>query len=445
MDARPRVAPLPLGLVAFALVAQAAVGQTTTTTIIRRATLAPASMPDGVATEVVKPGELPANVFAEDKPAAGASPEASKQAARLQKIQQLGFDRRPSAILKAWSDPAGKDAPKPPPPAPGAPAPPPPDPFDAELASFRRQVTLGDWPGVAKFLAALPEAEGKAAYKRLVAALPNPVADAAVAGRPGMPQPAQQNNGQFPEKVALLARDVLAVAEVAPHGRDKEALAGLGQLLRLALAQGDSVEDFIALVRQARGDAARAKAALNDREAAKLLLASGNPVEAKTFLPDPEKAEADNDREALNLLSVHYLAIYAKEKKVVHLERAWKVTLAVLAVGEVDAEQKEEALKRAVELAPKIREDLGRRWLEESFTKRPERGMEIIATIGGAASRGLQAQPVRRRGAATLAGVAGDRRRGPARLRVGAQPRLDPEPRPPRRRLAGGGRVLAAV
>ena len=108
-------------------------------------------------------------------------------------------------------------------------------------------------------------------------------------------------------------------------------------------------------------------------------------ADAKIFLPDPEKAEADNDREALNLLSQHYLAIYAKEKKAIHLERAWKVTQAVLAVGEVDSEQKEEALKRAVELAPKVREELGQTWLEDSFTKRPERGMEIIAATQNAA------------------------------------------------------------
>ena len=56
----------------------------------------------------------------------------------------------------------------------------------------------------------------------------------------------------------------------------------------------------------------------------------------------------------------------------------------------VREEEKAEALRRAVELAPKIREDLGPSWLAESFTERPERGMEIIATIGGQVAKGFQ-------------------------------------------------------
>ena len=51
--------------------------------------------------------------------------------------------------------------------------------------------------------------------------------------------------------------------------------------------------------------------------------------------------------------------------------------------------QKTEALRRAVELAPKVRDELGDAWLEESFTTLPKRGMEIIATIGGQASKGM--------------------------------------------------------
>ncbi|WP_435015405.1 hypothetical protein TA3x_002943 [Tundrisphaera sp. TA3] len=380
MDARSRVLPVFLGLFAMAPVVPVASGQTTVSVKVSAPTPA-TTQPD----EATKTGELPANVFADEKP----KDEGNKATARLQKIQQLTFDRRPSAILKAWSTPAEEPVKKQEPaspPAEGKAESAPPDPFDAELATFRRQVTLGDWAAAGRFLAALPEAEGKALYKRLVSALPSP-GDEGSAGRA-----AQGNNGSFPEKASLLARDVLAVAELAPLGREKETLAGLGRLLRLALSQGDSVEDFITLVRKSQADQSR-PGRLADREAARILLASGNPIEAGAFLPAPEKAEADNDREALNLLSVHYLALHGKEKKAVHLERAWQVTMAVLAVGEVDPDQKEEALKRAVELAPKIRDDLGRRWLEDSFTARPDRGMEIIAAIGGSASRGLQAQP----------------------------------------------------
>jgi hypothetical protein len=380
------------------------------------ATPSPAAPPVSQASATVqatpKPGELPANVFADGNVATTKTPAElqaeqqaeAKKAARLQKIQQLGFDRRPSAILKAWSTPeavVAKEEPKPADHAgPNAPAPAPPDPFDAELKAFRRMVTLGDWPSVGKFLAALPEVESKAVYKRLVEALPNSMGDnnmnmAGMNPRMQMQMQMQMQGGQFPqfmERNVISDRDVLALASLAPHGRDKEIVAGLAQLLRLALDRGDTVENFVGLVQSERKGPSK-KTALTDREAAKILIAAGNPADAKVFLPDPAKAEADNDREALNLLSLHYLAIYAKEKKAIHLEQAWKVTQAVLAVGEVDPEQKEEALKRSVELAPKVREELGLTWLEESFTKRPERGMEIIAAIGSASSRGMQLYP----------------------------------------------------
>ena len=54
-------------------------------------------------------GQLPAQVFAEPaaakNQATAAAPADPKKQERLQKIRQLTFDRRPTAILKAWSTP----------------------------------------------------------------------------------------------------------------------------------------------------------------------------------------------------------------------------------------------------------------------------------------------------------------------------------------------------
>ena len=160
--------------------------------------------------------DLPAQVFAGSL-AAGAQAgapdpaEALKQE-RLQKIRQLTFDRRPAAILKAWSTPRDEALKQPEPSAatiqniqtpaavrraatakargtlagvisagqlvsPGAavaagPATAPnakPDGFDQELRGFQYDVTLGDWPAVKRFLAKLPQEEGKAAYEQLIA------------------------------------------------------------------------------------------------------------------------------------------------------------------------------------------------------------------------------------------------------------------------------------
>ncbi len=187
-------------------------------------------------------GELPANVFAGASSDDGASnteaedPEARKKAERQKKIQQLTFDRRPSAILSAWATPEGepdtdeeaKETSK------GSAAPAgdeakaePDKPtdevaaalaeFDTQLKAFQRDVTLGRWDKVGDFIESLPDDEATALYKRLIQTLPN-------APGPGSPQPipgpsgmtavvvSGPTNPQFQEKNTFNGVDMLALA-----------------------------------------------------------------------------------------------------------------------------------------------------------------------------------------------------------------------------------------
>jgi hypothetical protein len=375
--------------------------------------------------------ELPGQVFADGpQGTANAGPVDQKKQERMQKLQQLTFDRRPSAILKAWATPrevALEDAPKDSEspqqvvvapnrvvrravpagvvavtqqnPLGAGTAAPKPDPFDRELRGFQRDVTLSDWPAVKAFLARLERDEGKAAYAHLLQALAS-----GQTGGPGMmPGQVQMMNGmQMPmpaqpqqlmmERNTFANQDVISLAWVSPHGLEKDAINNLGQILRQSLDLGNAVEDFLARTRLELKKPTR-EAALNERQVARLLFGAACPVEAGQFLPSPEKAVKDDDREALNLLARHYLALHDREKKAVHLEQAWNVTQDALAAGKVDKEQKDEAIRRAVELTPKIKEELGRAWLEASFTQRPDRGMEVIAAIGASAAQGLQTHP----------------------------------------------------
>jgi hypothetical protein len=379
---------------------------------------------------------LPAEVFANapaptPADAAKAAEAEQKKQQRMQKIQQLTFDRRPSAILKAWATPrevaleeTSKDGENQQPgvvqpnrivrrvgpngvvvqaqggtqPAGAEPAKP--NPFDRDLRGFQRDVTLSDWPAVKAFLAKLEKEESKAAYNHLLQAL----ASGQVGGPGMMPGQVQMmNNGmqvqmqmqpqQFMmERNAFANQDVIDLAGVAPHGLEKERLDYLGQILRQSLDLGNAVEDFVTRARVELKQPPK-QAALTERQVAKLLFGAGCAIESGQFVPGPEKAVKDDDREALNLLARHYLALYDRDKKTVQLEQAWKVTQEALAAGKVDREQKDEAIRRAVELTPKIKEELGRAWLEASFTQRPDRGMEIIAAIGAAAAQGLQTHP----------------------------------------------------
>ncbi|MEX1095575.1 MAG: hypothetical protein WED34_05965 [Planctomycetales bacterium] len=326
---------------------------------------------------------------------------AAQKAARLEKIGQLTFDRRPSAILKAWSGVTGAEQKQPPQqsrrPQPGAgpEAAPAEDPFDKELAAFQRDVTLGNWETVKGFIAGLPEDEGRAAYKQLLQGLhggPSISGDAPAEMLEQMRQMMAvqgMRSDQEQEVHYLSLPDIIALADAAPGRLDEEHLAPLGGLVRTALDRGQVVEQFLALLR-AETSRPEAEAALTRRQAAQILFRAGQSEVAAEFLPDLAVAESKGDHEALNLLARHFVALHAKEAQAGHLERAWRATQAVLASKEIAPKERDEALVRCVDLASKVREALGQAWLEKSFTDQPQRGMEILATIGGAASTAMQ-------------------------------------------------------
>jgi hypothetical protein len=344
---------------------------------------------------------------------------------RVQKWKALQYDRRPSTILQAWArpelkpyDPAEEAAAKndaPPPeagsgspsreeiermlleqftasPAGGAEAPAggtaeqqlADKRLQREFEMFQRDVTLGRWDRVGAFLATMPAEERRGCYEHLLRALPN---------HPQRPED-QRVPPQLQEKNRFSFEDALAIAGLAPapDGFDKKLVPLLAPLVQRALEHGSVLEE---LVRLLADEVARpaAEQRLDRREAALLLSAIGLELELGPFLPTAAAAEQANDREGLNLLARHALALFQKEQRNVHLETAWTVTQMALAQGDIGEDEKKEALRRAVELAPKVREELGPAWLAESFTKRPERGMEIIATIGAQVAKGFQERP----------------------------------------------------
>lgn len=356
---------------------------------------------------------------------------------RLDKLKKLDFDRRPSAILSAWAEPPKAESepeakptlvPAPPetkpPEAKPVVVPAPEAPLDEaalkkqqeaeaaakkkaeeaaaaakkkeeeaarktaeakalelELKNFQRSVTLGDWNAVKTYLASLTEAEKKFAYERLLQNLQQ-----GPQNKPNVPPQGQQ----YLEKNRFSPADVLGLAAAAPLELAKEHVEKLGQILRQALDAGHQMEDFLAAARPHLDEKG---AALDRRRLARVLVAANEPWHTGEFLPTPEKAEADGDREALNLIARHRIACFDRDQKTAWLVDAWRATQAVLAVGDVKPEAKTEALTRAVDIAPKLQKELGQAWLDESFAKRPERGMEILGAIGTSASQALAAQP----------------------------------------------------
>jgi hypothetical protein len=295
------------------------------------------------------------------------TPEEKAAKTRLERLLKIRFDRRESVILKALSG-------KPPEPQ---------DPIDRELAAFQHDVTVGAWERVKAYVAALPEADGKRAHAHLVQSLLQMHQPQPPVFKPGEVVEHVQLTPQMIEQNLVVPQDVLGLADASPAPLEADTLVTLAALLRKSTERGHRLEDFLSALKAGTArlggeDPARRRAA------ARLLIEAGRGGDAASFLPDPEAA-----REAveLNLLARHFLSKHDAEPKVQWLERAWKASQAALALSEAPAAEREEALERALDLAPRLDEKLGLAWLERSFTDEPERGIEILATIGGIASR----------------------------------------------------------
>lgn len=320
-------------------------------------------------------------------PVANKPPEPKKVSPRLQKLQQLTFDRRPSSILKAWApkyDPK-LDLSKI-------------DPLQLELDMFQRRVTLGHWDAVKAYLATLPKDEGKAGYQQMLNSLrQGPMVTPNLGGRDPSTLTQQQLMMMagpamaYAERNQFTPEDLVGLAGAAPEKLERETVDTLSGILRVCLQGGTVVE---AVVKRFQEEVAKPAPALEARQAARMLAGADQAAETGVFLPPEEKVRAEKDLEFLNLYVRHYLAKYDVDKKLTWLEKAWSATQAVLAVAPEAKQQidQEEALRLAVELAPRLKEELGERWLEESFTKEPTRGMAILSTLGSLSAQGLQAQ-----------------------------------------------------
>lgn len=366
----------------------------------------------------------PGMVVMHSSGADGEEAPAGPPSARLTALQKLDFDRRPSTILKVWSTPVKPPESKPAEAKPAEPAaapaqdatpaePPAPEgeteeqkaarlkaKADAEaaaakakeeaakkaaeakqiadeMAALQRNVTLGDWQAVRAYFATLTEAERKGGYEKLLQSLQN-----------GPPQrlPVPQQGQMYVEKNQFSPSDVVGLATCSGTKLGQPQFAQLGAFLAMALSSGHQLETFLADVTP---HLSVPEFGLDKRQLAMILVHANEPLSLEKLIPTREEAEASNDRDGLNLISRYCLAMHAKDSKPHWLEEAWRATQSVLAVGEVSDEAKGEALTRAVDIAPKIKDELGQAWLDESFTARPERGMEIVAAIGSATSIAL--------------------------------------------------------
>ncbi|MEL7338660.1 MAG: hypothetical protein AAFN70_20915, partial [Planctomycetota bacterium] len=173
-----------------------------------------------------------------------------------------------------------------------------------------------------------------------------------------------------------------------PNAIDPAKLAKLGTLLRGCLALGNTLEEFTEAIKF------EGEELIPNLDVARLLSLAGRNEATLPFLPSPEEAAESENQDALNLLAEHYLALHRKDRQESLRVKAWECSLAVL--GMDDPEQKkarERAFARAIQLAPQLENDLGKSWLQESFTTDVRRGQEIMAKLGTATAQRLAMTP----------------------------------------------------
>ena len=368
--------------------------------IAQRKAIPLTTLPAAQMKQAIQAAELQAQIeVAEAQPVpndAAAEREAT-QTSLLQQLDQIQLSRLPSEILEAWAN-SNKVATKdnddeadnePLPPAPEKAFLLNPKRFEKKLAEFRRNFVLGNWQKLSEFMKLLPEENAKNLYNNVLTSLgqSTPLDELE---QLRMQQRGRNVDQRAIEKQYLTYDDIFAIAQIAPDKIDDDQLVKLSQLVYGITEQGNSLRDFLA---QLKTEIEKPETVLTKRQVAKMLVLARKPIESGAFLPSLETAKAENDFEALNLLSVYLLSLHEKNKKLEDLEKAWHVTQAILAATEADSEQREEAIKRAVNLATQVREELGQKWLSDSFAGETERGIEIISAIGTDTAKSMQQSP----------------------------------------------------
>ena len=245
-----------------------------------------------------------------------------------------------------------------------------------ETEIFQRHITLGRWDVLPEVMAEFEEAGARQLYVSILTRLAK------------TPPQGSSNLRQFWEQNTFAFDDILKLIEIAPKEFEKTDYDLISPLLRQCLSQGHDLEEWMGLLREELSKPEEERR-ITQRMVALLMTGQGLNVEMGEFLPKLDDAVDENDREGLNLLARHFESKSRVDSDFDLLENAWTATLAALAPGEVEDEQKAEALKRAVTLAPRLQSSHGDDWLVETFSTRPERGMEVIATIGGDVSKGM--------------------------------------------------------
>ena len=334
---------------------------------------------------------------------------------RLQKMLQLQFDRRGTVYLQQWSkanlpeptendnakssdaaDKTSKWTPSDLPPSPIVkPVKLTPEQIKAienEVAKFEQAVILGDWAKVKLVFASLPIEDGKKVYQHLLTRLSTSSNPVQVSGELTPEQQMaiqiqqQAQSAGIKESIILNVEDVVGLIECAPEEIEDDHQASLGRVLALVKSRGYEFDGFVNLLENGIGQFGGQDLQARQR-AAKLLLDAQLYEHAASFLPPLDAALAAKAIDVVKLHLSFFEQTYAKQRKPELLEKSWGLIQFLLSQESLEVSDRESLLRKAVDYAGKIREELGEKWLQESFTEQPDRGLQIVANLGATVSQ----------------------------------------------------------
>ncbi len=250
--------------------------------------------------------------------------------------------------------------------------------FQQEVEALKKAVALGKWGEVRTILAVWPKQDASMAYQRLLMSLAGQRNRSSSSMPPGF-----GGNSRQPPVSHLTADDLIGALFSSPVALESGSVSMFGRAVQQVTASGVPAEVLAKRFEQVIADPPANKPKWLDAPLmVDVLFASGLNRFATVLLPTVEEALKKPDFRALNQWSQILEDRFNQDSKRSDLVRAWELTQLVLVEGKRGDKETVSAIRRAVQLAHKLDDELGRQWLADSFTENPDRGRDVIAAIG---------------------------------------------------------------
>ena len=256
----------------------------------------------------------------------------------------------------------------------------PPDPFDTELKGFRDDVLAGAWERVATFLATLKPAESTAALERILDQF----------ATPPQPPPSPMGLPLEPELPLFSAADVIGLARLLPKPIGEPHRRQLGAIARMALAAGTEGNDLTAAL---SAELRREGTGLDLAEAAGILTDAGRADLADPLLPSLAEATAGKNVTVLELRVKQLRAARQRDPKAATLADVWQGVEALVSAAATGTPARRFAIEQAAELLPQLPKTDAAAWIGRITQAEPETGVELVSAIAARVAAGPTRDP----------------------------------------------------